>query len=200
MITTTVDLLRHGEPVGGSKYRGQIDDPLSERGWRQLRTAVGDHCPWDLVISSPLSRCHDFARELTQRHGLPLEVDAGFMEIGFGEWEGYTADELLQRDPEILMRFWSDPEQHTPPGAERLTDFRKRIVTAWEQAITTHAGKHILIIGHAGMMRMILLHVLAIPMANLFRIKVPNAGISRICIDNNGAQSLPRLLFHAGQL
>jgi len=31
--TTTIDLLRHGEPVGGKRYRGQIDDPLSEKGW-----------------------------------------------------------------------------------------------------------------------------------------------------------------------
>ena len=33
---TTIDLIRHGEPVGGSKYRGQTDDPLSEKGWAQI--------------------------------------------------------------------------------------------------------------------------------------------------------------------
>ena len=30
---TTLDLLRHGEPIGGSKIRGSgVDDPLSPRG------------------------------------------------------------------------------------------------------------------------------------------------------------------------
>jgi alpha-ribazole phosphatase len=31
-VSTTLDLMRHGEPVGGRRYSGQIDDPLSEKG------------------------------------------------------------------------------------------------------------------------------------------------------------------------
>ena len=37
---TLIDMIRHGEPVGGRRYRGQIDDPLSEKGWRQMWAAV----------------------------------------------------------------------------------------------------------------------------------------------------------------
>ena len=34
---TTIDLIRHGEPVGGRRYRGgRMDDPLSEKGWAQM--------------------------------------------------------------------------------------------------------------------------------------------------------------------
>ena len=36
MSDTVIDLIRHGEPVGGRRYRGHIDDPLSERGWQQM--------------------------------------------------------------------------------------------------------------------------------------------------------------------
>jgi alpha-ribazole phosphatase/probable phosphoglycerate mutase len=39
-LITTLDLLRHGESVGGRKYRGQTDDPLSEKGWAQMRDVV----------------------------------------------------------------------------------------------------------------------------------------------------------------
>ncbi|MEK6748901.1 MAG: histidine phosphatase family protein, partial [Pseudomonadota bacterium] len=39
--TTVVDMIRHGEPVGGKRYRGHRDDPLSDIGWRQMREAVG---------------------------------------------------------------------------------------------------------------------------------------------------------------
>ena len=42
-MQTTIDLIRHGEPVGGRKYRGQTDDPLSEKGWAQMWAAVGDY-------------------------------------------------------------------------------------------------------------------------------------------------------------
>jgi len=37
---TTIDLLRHGEPEGGVRYRGDgVDDPLSARAWKQMWAA-----------------------------------------------------------------------------------------------------------------------------------------------------------------
>ena len=58
---TVVDLLRHGEPDGGQKFRGSVDDPLNVRGWEQMRTAVGNYREWEVIISSPLIRCAAFA-------------------------------------------------------------------------------------------------------------------------------------------
>lgn len=199
-VVTTIDLLRHGEPEGGRRYRGQIDDPLSPKGWQQMRSAVGDHCPWDRVLTSSLSRCSAFAQELSARHQLPLEQSDAFTEIGFGAWEGKSAEELLEQDSELLYRFWSDPINHTPPDAERLIDFKRRIVGQWEQTIEQYRGQHLLVVGHAGMMRMILSHVLGMPMDKMFRLQIPNAGLSRIQIDHFEGGALPRLLFHAGQL
>ncbi|MFU8838057.1 MAG: alpha-ribazole phosphatase [Thiohalomonadaceae bacterium] len=200
MTSTIIDMIRHGEPVGGKRYRGQIDDPLSDKGWAQMRTAVGDHCPWDAIISSPLSRCAAFAEELAQRHGLPLAHDARLKEIGFGAWEGKTADELMASDPQILMDFWRDPLHHTPPGAETLAEFATRITTAWQGILDDYAGQHVLIVGHAGQMRMVIRHVLATPLEMMFRIQVENAAITRIQVDGEGEQALPRLIFHGGRL
>jgi len=56
-----VDLLRHGEPVGGRRYRGQTDDPLSDKGWKQMWTAVAGQQPWQVIVTSTLSRCREFA-------------------------------------------------------------------------------------------------------------------------------------------
>lgn len=199
-ITTTVDMIRHGEPVGGHKYRGQLDDPLSEKGWQQMRAAVGEHCPWDLIVTSPLRRCHAFAEELAQRHGLPLQTEPRLREIGFGAWEGKTATELLAQDDKLLAHFWSDPLHHTPPGAEPLEQFRERVVAAWNELLAQHAGKHLLIVGHAGQIRMVIRHVLDMPLERLFRIQVGNAAITRIQIDGLGEEALPRLVFHDGRL
>ena len=197
---TTIDLIRHGEPVGGHKYRGQSDDPLSEKGWAQMRTAVGEHRPWDVIISSTLSRCAAFASELAQRHALPLEFDERLMEIGFGEWEGRTAAEVTAQDPALLRRFWLDPLNNVPSGAELLTAFRDRVIPAWDEILARHSGKHILIVGHAGVIRMVVRHVLDMPLQRVFRITFPNAGITRIRVENDGEQTLPTLLFHAGAL
>ena len=126
-MTTTLDLMRHGEPVGGRRYRGQIDDPLSEKGWAQMHAAVGDAKPWAQIVSSPLLRCRAFAERLAGRHGLPLSFDARLMEVGFGEWEGKSAAEIEQDAPGILDRFKADPVNVRPAGAEPLADFQARV-------------------------------------------------------------------------
>ncbi len=199
-LATTVDLIRHGEPVGGKRYRGQIDDPLSEKGWQQMWQAVGEHAPWEIIVTSPLRRCREFAEALGEKRGLPVEADARLMEIGFGAWEGRTAAELLAEDPGRLQRFWSDPLNNTPPGAETLPAFRDRVIAAWTELLDRHAGRHLLVVGHAGMMRMILRHVLDMPLDRMFRIQIANAAISRIRIDGRGDDALPRLIFHDGRL
>lgn len=199
-IITTIDLIRHGEPVGGSKYRGQSDDPLSDKGWGQMRVAVGAHRPWNAIVSSTLSRCAEFANELAQRHALPLELDARLMEIGFGEWEGRTAAEVTAQDAALLQRFWLDPLNNMPPGAELMTAFHDRVIPAWDEILTRHRGKHILIVGHAGVIRMVVRHVLDMPLQRVFRLAVPHAGITRVRIESAGDQSFPTLLFHAGAL
>ncbi len=198
--TTLIDLLRHGEPVGGSKYRGQTDDPLSERGWAQMRAAVGDHRPWDAILSSPLSRCRAFSEELAARHGLPLEFDERLMEIGFGAWEGRTAEELMHDDPDRLARFWLDPLNNAPPGAEPLARFRERIDGVWEDVLARHRGRHVLVVCHAGVIRLCVARALDMPLDRLFRIQVPNAGLTRVRVDINGTGMFPRLVFHAGSL
>jgi alpha-ribazole phosphatase len=197
---TIIDLLRHGEPVGGRRYRGQTDDPLSENGWAEMHAAVGEARPWQAVVSSTLSRCAAFAEELAAQSALPLGFDARLVELGFGAWEGRTAEELRRNDPEILVRFWADPTNNRPPGAERLEDFRDRVVAAWEDILSAYTGKHVLVVAHAGVIRMIMRHVLDMPLDRLFRIKVPSAGLTRIQIDERNGCRLPSLIFHAGSL
>lgn len=41
-VITRFDLIRHGEPEGGRKFRGSTDHPLSQDGWAQMRYAVQD--------------------------------------------------------------------------------------------------------------------------------------------------------------
>ena len=200
VVNTTIDLIRHGEPVGGRKYRGQIDDPLSDKGWRQMWEAVADHNPWNVIISSTLSRCIEFAQELGQRHAIEVIREPRFIEIGFGEWEGRTANELNQIDPYKVQRFLTDPLNNTPPGAETLYEFEARIIEAWNDVLLQHAGQHLLLVGHAGMMRMIMRHVLEMPLERMFRIQVANAAITRIRVEHTGETSFPRLLFHDGRL
>lgn len=179
--STIIDLIRHGEPVGGNRYRGHgVDDPLSERGWEQMWNAVGDRHPWERIVTSPLQRCRAFAEALGERSGIPFEVDERFREVGFGSWEGRTAAEIEAADPKGYRAFYENPVAHRPEGAEPLHDFVERISTAYEDTRLVHAGRHILIVAHAGVIRAVTTAILEAPVSAIYRQRVDNAGMVRV--------------------
>ena len=192
MAETLIDLLRHGEPEGGVKFRGHSDDPLSADGWAQMRAATASAGGWEVVVASPLRRCAEFAAELAARLGVPLETETRLREIGFGAWEGLTAEQVAARDPEALERFWRDPAQHTPPGGEPLAGFEARVAAGWHDVMQRHAGKRILLVCHGGVIRLIIARVLAMPRSHLFRLNVPFASASRVRV--GGEKGLPELV------
>jgi alpha-ribazole phosphatase len=181
---TVIELLRHGEPVGGSRYRGQIDDVLSERGWQQMWHAVEGRPLWQQIVSSPLQRCHAFAAALAERRRLPLALEPRFVEVGFGAWEGQTRAELERLEPGQVARFLADPVAHRPPGAEPLDAFLARVRAGFAELVERYDGQSILVIAHAGVIRAVLCHVLQIPPASMYRIHVANAGITRLRTDS----------------
>ncbi len=192
-LTTTVDLIRHGQPVGGRRYRGQTDDPLSEEGWQQMWRTVGDCREWDHIVTSPLQRCSAFARELGRQRGIPVSVDPRLMEVRFGVWEGHTPDELRGCDPEVLVRFYHDPVRERPPGAEPLTDFFDRVTSGFGALLEQYLGRHLLVVCHAGVVRMIVAHILHIPLQSVYRIQVASAGATRLRLEQGMP---PTLVFH----
>jgi alpha-ribazole phosphatase len=182
-METVIDLLRHGEPVGGRRYRGQQDDALSERGWEQMWQSVGDRKEWQQIVTSPLQRCHAFATALGARQGVPVQGDPRFAEIGFGAWEGKTRAELEALGCGQVTRFYQDPVNNRPPGAETLDDFVIRVTAGFNTLLADYAGQSVLVVAHAGVIRAIIAHVLVIPTAAMYRINVANAGITRLATD-----------------
>ena len=183
MTGIRIDLMRHGKTEGGERYRGSTDDVLSPRGWEQMRVAVGEACPWTCIISSPLKRCAEFAVELAQRHALPLELDARLQELHFGAWEGKTSAELLVSYPAHLARFWNDPLQNPPPGAEPLPHFEARVLAAWNEHLAKHTGKQVLIITHGGPIRMIVGHIRGLSWPERLGMNVPHATILSLSLN-----------------
>jgi alpha-ribazole phosphatase/probable phosphoglycerate mutase len=192
---TQLDFLRHGEPVGGRKYRGQTDDPLSAKGWAQMRAAVGSARPWQTIVSSPLSRCRAFAQALAGEMAVPLVLEERLKEVAFGEWEGKTPAELQAGDPDILFNFKRDPLGARPAGAEDLAAFQVRVAQAFDALTETYRGQHILVVAHAGVMRMVLCHVLGIPVAHAYRIQVGSAAMGRLRVEQKPAGRLAQLLW-----
>jgi len=195
MTTTTLDFLRHGEPVGGKKYRGQTDDPLSEKGWAQMRAATADVQPWTALVSSPLSRCRAFADWISESLALPVQLDPRLAEVRFGVWEGQTAEQLKQHDPDCIFNFKRDPVANRPQGAEPLVDFHARVAAAYDDILLRHAGQHVLVVAHAGVIRMAICHALGLPFKQAYRINVGSAGMARFKIEQRAGERFDSLMW-----
>lgn len=193
MPETLIDFLRHGEPVGGRRYRGNgVDDPLSDRGRSQMWGAVGDSGPWNRIVTSPLQRCHAFAQALHERHDVPVVVEQNFREVGFGCWEGLTPDELLATSPRDYHAFRENPQRNRPAGAEPLDSFGARVALALDELVHASMGEHVLVVAHAGVVRAALGHVLQADPVAWYRVRVDYASVTRVRHDQHGY----RLEFH----
>ena len=198
MPTTTIDILRHGRPQGGNRYRGHgIDDPLSETGSQQMWAAVGKRWPWQRIVTSPMARCLAFAETLAGRAGLPLRVDARLREVGFGTWEGHTGDEIRAQNPDAIRRFYADPVAARPAGAEPLDEFRQRVADAIQHIVDSHAGEQVLVVAHAGVMRATISWLFDAPLRAMYRVNIPNAAFLHVRTDD---ERPPMMVFRGPDL
>ncbi len=193
-----IDLIRHGQPNGGDRYRGHgVDDPLSAEGWEQMWAAVSPAGGWRRIVTSPLLRCSDFAKALAHRLGVPVDVESNLREVGFGAWEGLTKAQVASRWPGALEAFQSDPVGSRPPGAEPLEDFVSRVSQVlqrlWPQAETGP----VLVVAHAGVLRAAAVAALDAPIGSMYRFRIGYARWVRLSNDGRVVRldhwNLPRL-------
>ena len=180
MSDTRIDIIRHGEPEGGRRYRGYgVDDPLSKLGWQQMWAAVPEQASWEHIITSPLSRCCRFAEALADTLNIDYTVEDNLKEIGFGAWEGRTPEDIKHNDGNALDRFIQDPVNNRPEGAEPLDEFAERVWQVYQQAMTNHQGQHVLMIAHAGVVRAISSKILGMSLDDVYsKLKIDYAAIA----------------------
>lgn len=148
----------------------------------------GDACvtSWHRVVSSPMTRCQDFAQHLARVLGLPLTVEPSLREVGFGAWEGLSRKAVRTERQEEYLAFLADPVGARPPGSECLEAFVQRVRDGLARLEQDHPGEHVLVVTHAGVIRAAVCIALDIPLHAMYRIKVPYAGLTRLTRDERG--------------
>ena len=94
--------VRHGETVWNveNKICGATDSPLTERGHEQaretgrlLKRRLDDgEMSINEILTSPLSRAYDTAKEISLITGIPFRADERLTEQNFGKWESTPRD------------------------------------------------------------------------------------------------------------
>lgn len=156
MTKTTIGLLRHGQTNWNIDFRlqGVTDIPLNETGIEQARIAgavIADLSlqgqPWDLILTSPLSRARDTAVMVGEAIGIPgVSVEELLLERSFGEAEGLSHEE------------WKSTYNDTNhvPGGETLEQLEARAWILLQRLVDHHEGKRVLTVSHGALIRTLL--------------------------------------------
>lgn len=139
-------LVRHAITAASAAGRnlGQREDPpLSDAGMEladRLGLAIAaelSELPHDelRVITSPALRCRQTAAAIGSALGVAadaLEVEPGLLEIDYGSWDGLTADDARERDPELRAAWEADPFATRCPDGESGSDVARRAFAVLE--------------------------------------------------------------------
>lgn len=153
-----VYFVRHGQTAwnADARLQGQADTDINELGRRQatengheLAALIPDPAAFDFV-SSPMRRTRETMEHVRAAMGLDptaYRTDDRLRELSFGDWQGYTLQEMEVRDPGANARRASDKWGFVPTGegAESYALLAKRIAP-WvaeldrQTVCVTHGG------------------------------------------------------------
>jgi broad specificity phosphatase PhoE len=171
-------LVRHGETTGESsiRYYGSTDVPLSSLGEAQMRR-VGQaltHERFDAVLSSRLRRARRGAELVARCESRPV---AAFDEVHFGNWEGWTREEIAARDPDNFRVWQADPEAFVYPGGDCRQAFRRRVAAGLSELLAAPPGENLLLVVHRGVIAIILAELLGLSPAARRQLEIDLASI-----------------------
>lgn len=190
-------LIRHGQSTANASgvWQGQLDFPLSSEGRRQAtltgKALAGEHIAG--IYASPLIRAFETAEIIAGEAGFPDKVvpDDGFKERSGGVLEGYTWAEQEARNPELVEKFSSLPEEEawTIVGAETDEQVLARFEVAISEICTSrNEGGNLIVVSHGGAIRAFLRDRFG-PKILAGDERAPNASITRVALKNDGSPS-----------
>ncbi len=181
--TTTV-LLRHGEtPLSAERrFAGRGDIPLTETGRLQAKAAaqrLAARGGVQLIVTSPLQRARLTADAVAAATGAPVEVDDGWIETDFGEWEGLSYAEAMERWPGEVAA-WMKDTSVAPPGGESFAAAGRRVLAALGRLLARAGPGRIVVVSHVTPMKTVLRHALLAPPAALRRMHLDVACLCEV--------------------
>ncbi len=158
--------------------------------------------PPQAIWHSPLRRAAQTARAIHEAReaDAPLRPLDELMELGQGEWEGLTHDEVGERWPAELAAWQQDPLDHHAPGGESLRDAAVRARAAGRRIAGATAAADdspvavplsptwAIVVAHDGLLRLLLLDLLGVGLEHFWSFPLGLASISVLELDGEVVQ------------
>jgi broad specificity phosphatase PhoE/ribonuclease HI len=182
-VPTTLMLLRHGQTQLSvdKKFSGIGDPVLTDLGLAQAAAAADRLASSGAtaVISSPLSRAHQTASAVAARLGLDVEVDEGFRETDFGDWEGYSFGEIRTKWPQELNAWLADSAV-APPFGESFDATTTRVRAARDRLLANHGGERVIVVSHVSPIKTLVRLALDAPHQAMYRMHLDLACLTEV--------------------
>jgi len=162
-----VYLIRHGQVNGFENIPvyGHTDVRMTRIGFLQMKQ-ISERLRLieiDAVYSSDLTRCEVGADIIASFHNVPVTPLHELREMYFGDWEGLSLSEIINRFPEELSKRKADLIHYQiPGGGETVDDFSVRITRCFERILTEKKEKDVVIVAHGAVNRIIICNVLGL--------------------------------------
>jgi broad specificity phosphatase PhoE len=169
-------LVRHGETESNRQglTLGRADIPLNDTGHMQAARVAAALAaePLRAVYASPLKRAVETAKPIAETHRLPVNVEAGFIEMDIGELEGLAFAELRERYPEFLETWVSaDGPRTAMPAGESLFDVQRRAKVAVDALTARHLEDSICVVTHNFVILSLVADALGIDLSGFRRLR-----------------------------
>jgi len=183
-------LIRHGETDWNQSGRiqGHLDPPLNNAGRSQAHRVsqrlakIGPAA----LYSSDLQRAYETARIIGSATGAQVIQKPRLREINFGVWQGWTSQEIRERDPAGYMARRANPYDVTPAGGETWRCFYERAVLAVQEILASTDARHIIVVTHSGICTVLGLRALGLDCTGKRTFGNDNCAIHTIAIaDDN---------------
>jgi broad specificity phosphatase PhoE len=172
-------LVRHGQTDWNAELRlqGQKDIPLNDTGrtqaarnGRELAKLIDAPDQFDFV-ASPLGRTRETMEIILAQFGLSKERyrrDVGVIEITFGDWEGYTFEELRVENNDAVEERLANKWNFVQPNGESYQMMCDR-VAVWLKTVT----RDTVVVCHGGTIRALMVLLTNMPTAQAAELSIP---------------------------
>jgi broad specificity phosphatase PhoE len=180
---TKIILVRHGQTEWNrvERFRGRVDVPLNEVGLAQAKATgcrVAEEWQPSAVYSSPLSRAVKTAEAIARHFNIAVQTHPGLIDLDFGQWQGFTPEEVRQRWPELAHAWYTTPHVVQFPDGENLDVVRERAMSTVKELSSLHSDQTIVLAAHTDINRIILLGIQGLGNERLWRLRQDNCAIN----------------------
>jgi len=186
---TKVIFIRHGQTEWNvtGRYQGQSDVKLTEEGKTQAEK-LADNFPVakvDAIYASDLCRAMVTAETIANKFGLKVQAEPAFRELSFGDWEGLTYQQIVDKWEEAMANFLQHPDILEIPGGESFPAVQQRAMKRLNELIEKHDGQTIVVVAHGAVLRTMLTAALHMPLQYLWSIRQFNTAVNIVRYDSD---------------